>query len=246
MFIFGALIGSFLNVCIYRIPEGKSIVSPRSYCPKCAHPVRSFDNVPLLSYLVLGGHCRDCRAQISPRYFIVELITGLLLVALFLHYGLSIRLVTVFTFSATLIVITFIDLDHQYHPRRDYPPGTPFFFILGIFFMGLTFRDALLGTIAGSGGLFLVAFLYRFFTGREGMGMGDVKLLAMLGAFLGWKSLIFIIFVSSLLGSAVGLFIIFARGKNLKYAVPYGPFLSVAAMAYLFGGDEIMDALLFM
>ena len=243
LFIFGAVIGSFLNVCIYRIPQGKSIARPRSSCPKCGRPIRPYDNIPILSYLVLGGKCRDCHEPISPRYVIVELLTGLLLAALYLKYGLTLKLLAVFIFSAVLLVITFIDLDYQIIPDMLTLPGIPIFFLAAVFILKIDFLEALLGLIIGGGTLFLISFGYRLFTKRDGMGMGDVKLLAMLGAFLGWKSLIFILFFSSLSGSLIGIAIMVKEKGNMKYAIPYGPFLSAAAIAYLFWGTKAVELL---
>ncbi len=243
IFLFGAAIGSFLNVCIYRIPEGKSIIQPGSACPKCGKPVRAYDNIPILSYIMLKGKCRDCGEPISFRYVIVEALTGGMLLALYLKYGLSLSLAATFLFTAALIVITFIDLDHQIIPDVISLPGIPVFYLAAVFVMKLNYLDALLGMVIGGGALFLISYGYRLFTKRDGMGMGDVKLLAMLGAFLGWKSLIFILFVSSFFGSLIGVTIILIKKGNMKYAIPYGPFLSVAAIAYLFLGQKIVGFL---
>ncbi len=243
MTVAGAAIGSFLNVLIYRIPEGQSIVFPSSRCPKCTHSIRFYDNIPIISYLVLRGRCRDCREKISLRYPIVEAITALLSMFLFWKYGLSIKYVFSFTFTCALIVITFIDLDHQIIPDVITLPGIPLFFLMAFFFMGIPILEALLGILIGGGCLFAIAFLYEIITKREGMGGGDIKLLAMLGAFLGWKSIFFILFVSSLLGAVVGISVMIAKGKDMKYAVPFGPFLSIAAIAYLFVGIDVMNYL---
>jgi leader peptidase (prepilin peptidase)/N-methyltransferase len=242
-FLFGAAVGSFLNVCIYRIPEGKSIVTPRSACPGCGHPIRAYDNIPILSYFLLGRKCRDCGAAISLRYVIVEFITGLISLALFLTYGLSLAYAVMFLFSAALLVITFIDLDHRIIPDTITLPGIPVFFLAGIFVFGVSWLDAILGMVIGGGFLYLVAIGYRLLRKMEGMGMGDVKLSAMLGAFFGWKSLIYIIFVSSFLGALIGITIILIKKGNMKYAIPYGPFLSVAALSYIFIGERFISLL---
>ena len=233
---FGAAIGSFLNVCIWRIPEGRSIVSPPSHCPACGHKIRFSDNIPVISYLLLGGRCRDCRDKISARYPLVELLTAALAAILFWKYGLSLKFLFSFLFVATLVVITFIDLDHQIIPDVISLPGIPIFFLLALFVMGLPFLESLLGILIGGGSLYLVAACYELITKREGMGGGDIKLLAMLGAFLGWKSLLFIVLVSSLLGALVGITLMIWKGRDMKYAVPFGPFLSLGAIAYLFFG----------
>jgi len=241
----GAAIGSFLNVLIYRIPEGQSIIFPSSRCPRCTHSIRFYDNIPIISYLILKGRCRDCHEKISLRYPLVETITALLSMFLFWKFGLSTKYLFSFIFTCALIVITFIDLDHQIIPDVITLPGIPVFFLIAIFFMGIPVLEALLGILIGGGCLFAIAFIYELITKREGMGGGDIKLLALLGAFLGWKSLFFILFVSSLLGAVVGVSVMIARGKDMKYAVPFGPFLSIAAVAYLFVGIDVMNFLYF-
>jgi leader peptidase (prepilin peptidase)/N-methyltransferase len=244
IFAAGTVVGSFLNVCIVRIPQGISIIYPSSRCPSCGSAIRFYDNIPIVGYLLLRARCRDCGANISLRYPVVEALTGAVLLALFWKFGWGMKLFAAFAFAAALIVVTFIDLDHKIIPDVITLPGIPLFAVAGIFVMDLTVWESLAGIAAGAGSLYLIAFLYRLLAKREGMGMGDVKLLAMLGAFLGWKSLIFILFISSLLGSIAGGLVILAGGGNLKYAVPYGPFLSAAAMAYLFAGREIMQMVL--
>jgi len=241
----GAAIGSFLNVLIYRIPEGQSIIFPSSRCPRCTHSIRFYDNIPIISYLILRGRCRDCHEKISLRYPLVETITALLSMFLFWKFGLNTKYLFSFIFTCALIVITFIDLDHQIIPDVITLPGIPVFFLIAIFFMGIPVLEALLGILIGGGCLFAIAFIYELITKREGMGGGDIKLLALLGAFLGWKSLFFILFVSSLLGAVVGISVMIARGKDMKYAVPFGPFLSIAAVAYLFVGIDVMNFLYF-
>lgn len=237
----GAAVGSFLNVLICRIPEGQSIVFPSSHCPKCRHPIRFYDNIPIISYLVLRGKCRDCHEKISLRYPLVEAVTAVFSLLLFWKFGITMQYLFSFIFVAALIVITFIDFDHQIIPDVISLPGIPFFCIGAIFFMGLTVWESLLGVLIGGGCLFAIAFGYEVITKREGMGGGDIKLLAMLGAFLGWKSLFFILFVSSLLGAVIGITLMVLKGENMKYAVPFGPFLSIAAVAYLFVGFDVMN-----
>jgi leader peptidase (prepilin peptidase)/N-methyltransferase len=241
----GAAVGSFLNVLIFRIPEGQSIVLPSSHCPKCGHAIRVYDNIPIISYLILRGKCRDCHEKISVQYPVVEAVTALMSLLLLLKFGLSFKYLSSFIFTCVLIVITFIDLRHQIIPDVISLPGIPVFFFLAVFFMNLTVWESLLGILIGGGCLFAIAFLYEIITKREGMGGGDIKLLAMLGAFLGWKSLFFILFVSSLLGAIVGVSAMIIKGQDMKYAVPFGPFLSIAAVAYLFVGADLMRFLFF-
>lgn len=239
----GAAVGSFLNVCISRIPEGISIVSPPSRCPHCGHPVRFYDNIPLISYLLLGGKCRDCGEGISWRYPLVELLTAVFAWLLFRRYGMTPAYPVAFLFICVLIVVTFIDLDHQIIPHILTLGGIPAFAVLAVLFLGLTAVDAFLGIMIGAGSLYFVAVYYEALTGREGMGGGDVNLLAMLGAFLGWKSLLSILLVSSLLGAVVGAVLILGKGKDMRYAVPFGPFLCAAAVIYLFFGDSLSGLL---
>ncbi|MHB8769473.1 MAG: prepilin peptidase [Syntrophales bacterium] len=235
----GLAVGSFLNVCICRIPERLSIVFPASRCPHCGHPIRVRDNIPLVSYLLLGGRCRDCGEGISLRYPVVEVITAGFAGLLFGKYGLTPAFPVAFLFVCVLIVITFIDLDHQIIPHILTLSGIPLFAVLGVLFVGLSPIDAFLGVMIGAGTLYFVAVYYESLTGREGMGGGDVNLLAMLGGFLGWQALLFILFVSSLLGAIVGIALIWGRGKDMRYAVPFGPFLCAAAVLHLFCGEYL-------
>ena len=244
-FIFGAVVGSFLNVCIFRIPAKISIIKPLSQCPHCHHPIRLYDNIPLISYIVLRGKCRDCGGKISWQYPLVELITALLSLFLSLKFGLTLIFLTFFIFTAVLIVIAFIDLDHQIIPDVLTIPGIPVFFLLAVFVVKVPWLEALIGLLIGGGVLFAIAFVYELLTKREGMGGGDIKLLAMIGGFLGWKSLIFILLFSSFSGVIVGITAMIIKKQDTKYAVPFGPFLSAAAVAYLFWGDAFMR-LLFM
>lgn len=243
MAVFGSIVGSFLNVCICRIPEEQSIVFPGSHCPKCNQPIKFYDNIPIVSYLILKGRCRNCQTRISPQYPIVELITASLSVLLFWRYGLSLQYVATFTFTCALITITFIDLEHQIIPDIITLPGIPVFFLAAIFIMNLRLMDAVLGIIIGGGILYLIAFAYELLRKTEGMGGGDIKLLAMMGAFLGWQSLWFIIMVSSILGAVVGITAMMIKKQDMKYAVPFGPFLSVAAVSYLFFGAYVTKLL---
>jgi len=243
-FIFGAAIGSFLNVCIFRLPAKTSIIKPASRCPHCLHPLRLYDNIPLISFIFLRGKCRDCGTAISWRYPLVELITALFALLLFLKFGLTLNFFTFFIFTAVLIVITFIDLDHQIIPDILTLPGIPLFFLAAIFIVGLPWREALIGLLIGGGVLLAIALVYEFIAKREGMGGGDIKLLAMIGGFFGWKSLIFILLVSSFTGAVVGITAMIIKGKDMKYAVPFGPFLSAAAIAYIFWGDVFTHVLL--
>jgi len=244
--VLGAALGSFLNVLIYRLPEEKSIIFPASNCPHCGKPIRFYDNIPVISFILLKGRCRACRGKISFRYPLVELITAVLSLLLFWKFGLTFKYLFSFIFVCALIVITFIDLDYQIIPDVITLPGIPIFFLAALIVMGLRFQDAFLGFLIGGGCLYVIAFVYELVTKREGMGGGDIKLLAMMGAFLGWQSLLFILLVSSLLGAVVGIAVMMIKGQDMKYAVPFGPFLSLAAVAYIFFGDTAMRLFVFM
>jgi leader peptidase (prepilin peptidase) / N-methyltransferase len=241
IFIFGLCIGSFLNVCIYRIPESKSVVSPGSMCPGCGNPIKFYDNIPVLSYILLRAKCRNCDAIISMRYPLVELLTGLFALSVYIKFGSTLEALVYFVFLAPLLVVTFIDIDHRIIPDLISLPGIFLFFIASFMLSTISIRDSLLGILAGGGILFIIAELYLRFTGKEGMGGGDVKLLAMIGALIGWQGVLFTIFVSSLIGTIIGIVIMLIKGKNLKLAVPFGPFLSLGAVTYVFFGNEFIN-----
>ena len=238
VFVFGAAIGSFLNVCIFRLPAKTSLVKPNSRCPHCHHPIRFYDNIPIISFFLLQGRCRDCDTPISWRYPLVELITAVLALLLFIKFGLSLKFLAFFLFTAVLIIITFIDLDHQIIPDILTLPGIPVFFLVAVFMAEVPWLDALLGVLIGGGILFVIALVYELISKREGMGGGDIKLLAMIGGFLGWKSLIFILLFSSFAGAIVGIAAMIIKKQDMKYAVPFGPFLSAAVIAYIFWGEK--------
>jgi leader peptidase (prepilin peptidase)/N-methyltransferase len=246
IFILGLCIGSFLNVCIYRLPSSQSIVHPRSKCPQCGTPIAFYDNLPLLSYLWLKGHCRQCRARIGLRYPIVELLGGLFALATFLKFGLTVEALIYFAFIASLLVITFIDLDHRIIPDVITLPGIPICFAASFAIPTVTYRDALIGILVGGGSLFLVAWTYHLITKKEGMGGGDIKLLAMMGGLVAWQGVVFTIFVSSLVGTLSGLAVMLQSRKGLKLAVPFGPFLAIGCITYIFFGSQLIRWYLFL
>ncbi len=239
--IFGAMIGSFLNVCIHRLPKEESIVRPGSHCPKCKTPIQYYDNIPLLSYLLLGGKCRHCKAPISIQYPIVEAITALSSLFLFITFGVSLSFFYYFSFVAALIAITVIDLYHQIIPDVISLPGIVIGLLGSLVIPQITFWSSLIGALSGGGSLFLVATVYQWLFKREGMGGGDVKLLAMIGAFLGWKAVILTIFLSSFIGSIIGITVMLIKGKDFKYAIPFGPFLALGAVISLFWGENLIS-----
>lgn len=239
-FIFGTLVGSFLNVCICRLPKDESIVSPPSHCPFCSYQIRWYDNIPLLSYLFLRGKCRGCGTRISIQYPFVELLNGVLTMLLFLRFGPTPAFAALFLFCSALVVITFIDIEHQIIPDEISLPGIVVGFVLSFFLQGHGWLNSLLGILLGGGSLLLVAYSYQLLTGKEGMGGGDIKLLAMMGAFLGWKAVPFIIFASSLIGSVFGISIMLLQKKDSKLAIPFGPYLAVGAVLYIFYGKALI------
>ena len=221
-FVVGACVGSFLNVCIHRIPAEESIVRPGSRCPRCATPIAWHDNVPVLSWLWLGARCRSCRTPIATRYPLVELATGLIGVVALLVFGPTPRAAVVFAFTAALLLISVIDFDHRFIPDEVSLPGI----LVGL---ALAFTaggrpsplDAALGAALGGGVLWLVAWSYQRFTGLEGMGLGDVKLLAMIGAFLGWQAIPAVLVIASITGSLAGFGVMLgtrgrARGRRVR------------------------------
>ena len=244
--IFGAILGSFLNVCIYRLPKEESIVWPGSHCPHCKNPIKFYDNFPLISYLLLRGKCRYCKGPISAQYPLVEGITALSSLVLFMRFGPSLSYLIYFAFVAALIVITVIDLYHQIIPDVISLPGIGVGLLASLIIPQITFFNSLIGVLLGGGSLFLVATLYQWLFKREGMGGGDVKLLAMIGAFLGWKAVILTILLGSLIGSIIGISIMVLKGKDFKYAIPFGPFLSLGAVISLFYGEILIKWYLYL
>jgi leader peptidase (prepilin peptidase)/N-methyltransferase len=239
-FIFGLCIGSFLNVCIYRLPASQSITRPRSHCPNCNELIHFYDNIPVLSYLVLRGRCRFCSEKISFRYPVVEILSGLFALVTFLKYGLTLEALIYYVFVSALIVITFIDIDHQIIPDIITLPGIPLFFIAGFALPNITYIDSIIGILAGGGSLFLVAWIYHLVTKKEGMGGGDIKLLAMIGALIGWQGVLFTIFVASAVGTVSGILVMLKSRKSMKLAIPFGPFLAIGGIAYIFIGPQLI------
>lgn len=249
VFVLGAISGSFLNVCISRIPEGESVIWPSSRCRSCGTPIAPYDNIPLLSYVILRARCRFCAQQISARYFFVELLTGMLFLALYFRFGIGGELMVALLLTAALIVISFIDLHVRIVPDVISLPGI----VLGLLISLLWFLRAgsggdlvptplssLIGIISGGGFLLATAWLYEKLTGVEGMGGGDIKLLAMIGAFLGWPAVPVSLFLASLAGSVVGLACMILTGAGRRLALPFAPFLCVGALIFIFLGDEII------
>jgi leader peptidase (prepilin peptidase)/N-methyltransferase len=244
LLILGLIVGSFLNVCIYRLPLKKSIILPSSFCPKCGVKIKPWDNIPILSYLILKGRCRNCGERISMRYPIVELLNSVLYLFAYTHYGLSYHLFFILIFLSSMIVITFIDIDYQIIPDSITLPGILIGIIAGTFFMPdpfspnlsiLGFRDSFLGFLIGGISFYLIAVV-----SRGGMGGGDIKMMAMIGAFLGWKSVFLTTFIGSVVGSFFGIFLMILKGKGRKTKIPFGPFLALGSIITLFFGNNIL------
>jgi leader peptidase (prepilin peptidase) / N-methyltransferase len=238
--LLGAIVGSFLNVVILRLPsEDESIVYPASHCPQCQNTLSWYENIPIISFLVLRGCCRHCHKRISLQYPIVEICMAVLSAALVQRFGLSITSVGYFIFCAALLVIIWIDIEHQIIPDVISLPGILMGFIFSLISPELTWQDSLIGLFIGGGVLYAIALLYYLWKKQEGMGGGDIKLLAMIGAFLGWQALPFVIFASSLTGATIGIIAMIKQGKGGKTRIPFGPFLSLAALAYLFFSEQV-------
>ena len=235
LFLLGLCVGSFLNVVIARVPEGRSIVGPGSACPRCSTPIAWYDNVPLLSFALLRARCRKCGEPISWRYPVVELVTGLLFVLALAERGLTIDLIPALLLVAGLVAITGIDLDHQLIPDVISIPGI----VVGLAVSTLTGRpgwlDSLVGVVIG-GGIFLLIIV----ASRGGMGGGDMKLGAMLGAFLGWKLALVAILIAILAGGVFAMVVLLLRRKGRKDAVPFGPFLALGGVVSLFWGESLL------
>lgn len=238
-FILGALFGSFANVVILRLPKEQSVVTPASHCYNCQKPIKFYDNIPILSWFILKGKCRNCGAKFSFRYCLVEIITAILFALAFIKLGWSYYLAEILILLLGLVIVSFIDLDHFIIPDKISLPGIAIGLIGGLLDPDRTFMDALLGMLLGGGFLWAVAYVYYLLKKEEGMGGGDIKLLAWIGAILGWKSVPFIILLSSILGSIVGVFLILKYKGSMKTIIPFGPYIALAAIIYIFGGEAI-------
>jgi leader peptidase (prepilin peptidase) / N-methyltransferase len=239
-FLFGSLVGSFLNVCIHRLPREESIVFPGSHCPVCQAPIRPWDNIPVLSFLLLRGRCRACRSPIAWRYPLVECLTAILFAATVSRYGVTPLAITLLAFLSALVVIAFIDLDHQIIPNVITMPGIPLGLLVGVVLGDPPILDRVIGTLAGAGFLYLVLFFGSALYGQEAMGEGDLNLIALVGAFLGWRGVVVTILVGCLVGSAMGLALIGLRRLRRREHIPFGPFLAFGATVALFWGERVV------
>lgn len=261
-FLVGLLIGSFLNVCILRIPEGLSVVKPRSRCPQCGKQIAGFDNIPVVSWLILGGKCRNCKAPISPLYPSIEIMTGVLFLASYLIFGLSIVAAKWAIFSALMLVLAVTDVRVRLLPDVVNLTGAIIGLILSFFIVpvdgtalwlakkmfdfpppqpAIAFADALIGGAVGAGLLWIVGEGYFRLRGREGMGLGDVKMMGMVGIFLGLKRTLLTVLLGSLLGSVIGIVIILASRKGRDYELPFGAFLAGGALLVVYFGTPAIN-----
>jgi len=262
--LLGLLVGSFLNVVVYRLPimlqrswrkeclefleqeetkpaspEVFNLSQPRSRCPFCNHSITALENIPVLSYLLLKGKCKNCKKPISIRYPIVELTTALFSVLITLHFGVSLQTVAALLFTWTLICLTLIDFDTQLLPDSITLPLLWFALLASLFHVFVTPETALIGALLGYLSLWSVFWLFKLLTGKEGMGYGDFKLLAAIGALLGWKMLPLVIMLSAFVGALVGMTLIVLKGRDKNIPIPFGPYLSIAAYIALIWGDDI-------
>ena len=238
--VLGLVWGSFTNVLIHRLPLGESIVSPRSRCPGCKNLVASYDNIPVLSFIVLRGRCRHCDARISFRYPAIELVVGASSLLSFLRHGPSLEYVVEFAFVTAMVALIFIDFDHQILPDTITLSGIALGLVLAWPREAITLVDALEGAALGGGLLFTVSEVYFRIKKVEGMGFGDVKMMAMVGAFLGWKGVLLTLFLGSFTGSIVGLAVIGLSGGDMKTKLPFGTFLGTGAIATIYAGPPII------
>jgi leader peptidase (prepilin peptidase)/N-methyltransferase len=239
-FVIGLAVGSFFNVCIHRLPRGESLAWPGSRCPSCGHGLRWYENIPVVSYLALRGRCARCRAAISVRYPLVELATGLFFLAAASTFEPGWLLAARLVFGSALIVLFAIDLEHHLLPNVITLPGT----VIGLAFSLVAPPGpfaSIIGILSGGGVLFLMAEAYYRIRREEGLGMGDVKMLGMIGAFLGWKLMLLTLVLASVLGSIAGAGVLLSGRGDLKYALPFGTFLSIGALVAAFRGDAILD-----
>jgi leader peptidase (prepilin peptidase) / N-methyltransferase len=262
-FILGLVVGSFLNVCIYRIPRGESIVFPRSHCTRCGKDIPPYDNIPVLAYLWLGGKCRFCRKTISLQYPLVEFLTGVIFVACALRWNFASPSFLNALFLSPVVVLIFIDYHHQILPNVITVPGT----LIGILLSRLQAQEfyedpislnlavtlkadnptailpwvgSLMGAAIAAGVLFLVGFAYQLVRKKQGLGMGDVKMMAMVGAFLGWRLALLTVFIGSLVGSIFGILLILFRGKTMQTKLSFGTFLGMGAILAVFFGSTLI------
>ncbi|MBE8162555.1 MAG: prepilin peptidase [Bdellovibrionaceae bacterium] len=239
VFILGLIWGSFANVVIYRLPLNKSVIKPRSACPGCKKNISWYDNIPVFSWIFLKAACRHCKKKISIRYPIVELLMATLFTSVYLKFGIQWYLIELLVLTFGLVVVSFIDLDHMIIPDSFSLGGIVIGLLGGLLNPDRHILDAFLGILFGGGFFWLTAYLYFVFKKQEGLGGGDIKLLAWIGAVLGWKAMPFIILVSSFVGLLFGVLTLLLNKKKLSQPIPFGPYIVIAAFLYLFYGTPL-------
>lgn len=245
VFMAGTIIGSFLNVCIYRMPRKESVVFPASHCPHCKKGLRWQDNIPILSYVMLRGRCGFCKGKISIRYPVVEIIAASLIVSLYIAFGMSAKFFAYSALTSALIVVTFIDIDFQEIPDSISLGGLAVGLALSVMvpaifdthLRGVSFMNSSLGALAGGGAIYAMGIFGKLIFKKESMGGGDVKLMAMVGSFLGWKLALLSFFIAPVFGAGVGIILKIKEGRE---TIAYGPYLSLAAMAAIFYGNALL------
>ena len=239
--LLGLVIGSFLNVCIVRLPADESIVAPGSHCRQCDAAIAWHDNIPVASFVVLGGRCRRCGERISGRYPFVEMLTAVLFGMVAMQHLPPSVLALEMAIVSVMIVITFIDIDHFLILDRITYPSIAISPVLALSVGHISLADSLIGILAGGGGLWAFAWLYEKIRHREGMGFGDVKLLAMIGGLLGWEATLFSLFAGAIVGSIYGLATMLLRGRRFDLELPFGPFLAFGSLVYMFAGPRLIE-----
>ena len=239
LLLLGLTLGSFINVCIHRLPKKESIIAPRSYCQSCKTRIPIWDNIPVLSYLLLKGKCRQCTASISLLYPVVEVSTALLLLTGFIQFGMSMKFAIFCAIGPTLLTVAIIDIKHKIIPDTITLPGIIFGIVAGSYLFGL--KESLLGLISGGGIFLLSSELYYQVRGRVGMGGGDIKFIAAVGALLGLKQVLLVIFLSAFIGSVVGLIGLIGKKLDAMSQIPFGPFLAVGTLIVYFSGENIIN-----
>ena len=242
---FGAIVGSFINVCIFRLPKEESIVFPGSHCPSCQKPIAAWDNIPILSFFILRGRCRHCSSRISWQYPLVEFLTACFFVLFYSCFGFTVKGGLYLLLALALLTETFIDLRHQIIPDVITLPGIVIGLVASAVFPGLHGENlwwagllrSLIGMLIGGGFFYVMGMIAEMILKKEAIGGGDIKLLAMIGALLGWSGVVWTIFVSSLVGSAVGIYM---KMKSGEERIPYGPFIALGALFYLFFGQRVI------
>lgn len=249
-FTFGAIVGSFLNVVIHRYPREESIVFPASHCPHCNASIRWFDNIPVVSYLILRGHCRACRGPISIRYPLVELANGLFYLAIFLHTGATLGFLLLAAIVSMTICLIYIDAEIQILPDVIDIPGTVIGILVGAIGCGVlypdlmlasSFSDSVIGAAVGAGAIVVIIAAYWLVRRVEGMGWGDVKMMAMIGAVVGWEGLIGVMLLASICGAMIGLPAAMRSGRGMQLALPFGVFLGLGTLAVIFFGHTLTE-----